>query len=174
MVCRILAVLLLNSCLAYSQASNGKAGIFSTKVMPSLKALILALAPTAKISEGRDGDSTNLTCQWSDVTVRLTIKPHWDGRVERDGMKNWISGFPAEDKNNPAVISLLHRIDSTVDCVGSVTTPRYDSAGKAASLILGLAASLDGYVFSKLSFYDLAGARIIGVSGAPLNLKDQN
>lgn len=87
-------------------------------------------------------------------------------------MKNWISGFAADDKNTPAVRSLLHRIDSTVDCLGSVITPRYDSGGTTASLILKLAASLDGYVFSKQSFYNATGDKIIGVSDAPLSLKD--
>ena len=137
-----------------------------------MKTLLLDLAPTAKISEGRDGDSTSVTCEWSDATVRLTLKPHWDAPVERSGMKNWISGFAADDKNTPAVRSLLHRIDSTVDCLGSVITPRYDSGGTTASLILKLAASLDGYVFSKQSFYNATGDKIIGVSDAPLSLKD--
>jgi hypothetical protein len=71
------------------------------------------------------------------------------------------------------VAALVRKIDSTVVLVGSVITPHYDPSGKASSLVLGLAAKLDGYVFSHQSFYDATGAKIIGVTNAPLNLKDQ-
>jgi hypothetical protein len=126
--------------MAYSQPTssptvNSKACIYAAKEVPPLKALLLALAPTAKIFEEHAGDVTNFTCAWPDVTVRLTIKPHWDGPVERPGMKRWISELQATGQNTPAVESLLHKIDATVTCMGSVITPRFDLAGKASTLV---------------------------------------
>jgi hypothetical protein len=156
-----------------SRPANDKASIYSTRAVPPLKALLQALNPTANIVEGRSGDATNFTCEWPDVTVRFTIKTNWDGPVECSGMKKWILKFPAGEQNTPAVAALGRKMDASVDCVGSVTTPAYDPAGKASSLVLGLAAKLDGYVFSHESFYDATGAKIIGVADAPLKLKDQ-
>jgi hypothetical protein len=172
---RIFPLLLLATFTAHSQpaispSADVKAGIFSTVEMPALKTLLAATAPTAKVSETHDGAVTNFICEWPDVTVRFTIKPHWDRTTQCLGMKNWISSFPAEQKNTPDVQSLNRKIDSTVDCVGAVIAPRYDSAGKAASLILGVATKLDGYIFSQQSFYDATGAKIIGNSNAPASL----
>ena len=173
----ILAILLLTAPMVYSQPVNSqppnqKAGIYSTKVVPPLRDWLLAVAPTAKISEGQEPGKTSFSCEWPDVTVRLTIKPDWNRSIQSLQMKNWISGFPV-GTNTPAISSLLRQVDATVSCIGCVSTPRYDPAGKALLLILGLAAKLDGYVFSEKSFYDRTGSKIIGVPEAPLKLKDQ-
>jgi hypothetical protein len=149
------------------------AGIYSTKVIPPLQAFLQSLAPTAKISQKQDGSLTWYTCEWPDVTVRFMVDLSWDGPGQRTGMKNWISGLPAGETNTPAVGSLLHQIDATVNAVGSIATPRYDSTGKATALILGLAAKLDGYVFSQYTFYDVMGAKIIGMGDAPAKLNSQ-
>jgi len=54
-----------------------------------------------------------------------------------------------------------------VACIGSVITPHYDSAGKAAGLVLGLAGELNGYVYSQGAFYAPTGERIVGLTNAP-------
>jgi len=173
MLQRAFIILVLTTIMAFSQTPPDNAGIFATTIVPPLKPLLSSLAPGAKISESRQGDMTVFSCEWPDVTVTLTMNPRWDGRVQCSGMKGWISKFPAGDTNTPAVASLLHKIDSTIDCVGSVITPRYDSDGKAASLVLGLATKFDGYVYSYQSFYDTTGSKIIGVVGNPTKLKTQ-
>jgi hypothetical protein len=146
------------------------AGIFLTKEVPPLKALLLSLDPTLKISEGRNGDTTNFTCTWPDVAVRFTIKSHWNGPEQRLQMKSWIASVPGGDTNTPAVESLLQKVNGTVACIGSVITPHYDAEGKASALVLGLVAKLDGYVFAQRSFYDSTGAEIIGLPDAPSKL----
>jgi hypothetical protein len=158
---------------ADSRPANDRAGVYSTMAVPSLKALLQSLDPTAKVVEGTNGNLTNFTCEWPDVTVRFTLQPDWKGPDQRAGMKKWIAKLPGGDQNTPAVAALLEKVDSSVACIGSVITPRYDPAGKASSLVLGLAAKLHGYVFAQGSFYDATGAKIIGRAGAPLELKDQ-
>ena len=154
------------------EPTSDKAGIYSTKPVSSLKAVLLSVDPTLKITEASNGESTNLTCVWPEVTVRFALKTQWDDLGQRLGMRNWISSVPG-GTNTPAVGALLHKVDDTVACIGSVVTPRYDSAGKASTLVLGLAAKLDGYVFSQKSFYASTGEKIIGVTNAPLQFKAQ-
>lgn len=171
-------ILLLGSLAAYCQATNPPpagetAGIYAAREVAQLKALLPGLAPGAKLSERHDGQVTNFICEWPDVTVRLTLRPHWSDSGQRLAMKNWIAALPAADTNAPAARALLHKVDSTVDCIGSAITPGYDPEGKASSLVLGLAAKLDGYVFSHKAFYDAAGGKVVGDLHAPLNLQDQ-
>jgi len=154
-----------------SPAPNEKAAVYSTVELPPLKALLASIAPAAKILEEHKGNATLFTCQWPDVTVRFTIRPQWDGATQRPKMKEWISSFPDNDTSNPAVQSLLRKMDVTTDCIGSVVTPRFDTAGKASSLILAVASKCQGYVFSQKSFYDVSGAKIIGAPNAPGTLK---
>jgi hypothetical protein len=159
--------------MATAEPTNDKAGIYSTMKVPPLKTLLAALDPTAKVVEGRNGDTTNFSCEWQGVTVQFTLKTNWNGPVESSGMKAWIARFPAGEQNTPAVAALLRKMDSSVACVGSVITPRFDPTGKASALVLALATKLDGYVFSHQSFYDAAGVKIIGNADAPSKLKDQ-
>jgi hypothetical protein len=151
--------------------SDKKAGIYLTKKAQSLKAAISSVAPTAKISEVREKDLTVFLCQWPDVNVRITVDPHWDGQTQLAGMKGWIAKFPADEKDTAAVASLLQKMDSTADCIRCVITPGYDKAGRTASLVLGLATKLDGFIFTHQTFYDAKGTKIIGLPGDPLTLQ---
>lgn len=152
--------------------ASDTAGIYATKEVPALKPLLLSLDPALKITEGHSGDTTHFTCVWPKVTVRFTVQSHWNSLQQRLGMKNWIAGVAGGGTNTPAVESLLRKVDGTVACIGSVITPRYDSAGKASALVLGLAAKLDGYVFSEQSFYDPSGDKIVGTANAPAKLTE--
>lgn len=167
----LIALLLLTSLVVSAQASQDNAGIFSTTKVPPLLPLLSSLAPAANITEGRNGDSTTFTCEWPTVTVTITVDPHWDGSVQLAGMRNWISKFPADERDTPAVAALLRKIEGTVDCIGSVIRPGYDAEGKAAALVLGLAAKLEGFVFSHQSFYDAAGTKVIGLPDNPAKIQ---
>jgi hypothetical protein len=136
-----------------------------------LKAVISSLAPTARISEVRDRDSTVFLCEWPDVNVRITLDPQWDAQAQVAAMKEWIAKFPADEKDTAAVALLLRKLDSTVERVGCVITPRYDKAGRTASLVLGLATKLDGFIFTHQTFYDAKGTKIIGLPGDPPTLQ---
>jgi hypothetical protein len=149
------------------EPSQATAGIYATKEVPLLKTLLLSLDPTLKVKERTDGDPTSVVCTWPDVAVRFTIQQKWNAPAQRQAMKNWVGKVPEGNTNTPAVGSLLHQMDGTVACIGTVITPHYDSDGKVSSLVLGLAAKLDGYVFSQLAFYGPSGDKIIGVTNAP-------
>jgi hypothetical protein len=146
-------------------------GIYATRPVPPLADLLRPLAPTAICSETNQGGMIKYTCAWPEVAVRFTVAPHWDGPGQRGEMKKWIFKFPPEATNTPAVGTLLRQMDATVACVGVVVTPHYDAGGRAAALVLGLAEKLEGYEFYDQSFYDAAGARIIGATNAPVNLE---
>jgi hypothetical protein len=154
------------------QPTNAWAGIFSPAVVPSLEELLRSLAPTAKISKKREGANISYICEWPDVTVRLTVDLAWDGAGQRTGMRNWILGLSGVNTNMPAVGLLIHEVDDTIDAVGSVATPQYDSGGKATALILGLATKLNGFLFAQYAFYDAKGSKIIGLGNAPTKLTD--
>ncbi len=136
-----------------------------------MEPLLARLAAEARVSESQTGESTFFHCEWQDVTVQLTIDPNWDGPVQCAGMKGWICRQAVKQDNKAAVAALVQRIDSTVDCVGSVISPGYDKAGKAASLVLALATAFDGYIFSHQSFYDARGVKVIGIDSDPTSLR---
>jgi hypothetical protein len=150
------------------------AGIFATKNIPPLKPLLAALAPDARISENRKADMTLFLCEWHDVTTQLTIDPNWNGAAQCAGMKGWISQLAAGHHDPAAIKALIRKVDSTIDCIGSVISPGYDSSGKAATLIVALATAFDGYIFSHQSIYDVRGVKIIGDENDPMNLKESS
>jgi hypothetical protein len=147
------------------------AAIFATKRIPPLQPLLAALAPDAQISESEEADITLFFCEWHHVIIQLTIDPNWDRVAQCAGMKGWISQL-AGHHDPAAVKALVRKVDSTVDCIGSVILPGYDSSGKAATLILALATALDGYIFTHQSLYDVRGVKIIGDENAPMSLKE--
>jgi hypothetical protein len=148
-------------------SSHDSAAIYSAWLVPSLRDKLLALDPGLKISEQTNQNSKSVICAWPEVSVRLTVQSHWDGSQQRPAMKNWIAGLPGADTNAAAFGTLASQIDGTVACIGSVITPHYDSAGKAAGLVLGLAGELNGYVYSQGAFYAPTGERIVGLTNAP-------
>lgn len=168
---RILLALFLTSLAAYAQSSPDNAGVYSTKELPPLKPLLSSLAPKAKVTEGKEGDSSTFTVEWPDLSIQITVDPTWDRDVQLSGMKGWISRFPDDEKGTPAVAGLLKKMGSTVACVGNVITPGYDAEGKASALVLGLASKLEGFVFSHQSFYDTTGAKIIGLPEDPASIQ---
>jgi len=176
---RILASFLFAIGLAHGQPTNASlpsaketAGIYATSQIPPLKELLVALAPAAAVSvEHDDNNSVHFICAWPEVSVRLTVISNWNGEVERSGIKSWVISSAAVQTNMLAAKPLLGKIDSITGCVGCVITPRFDLEGKAAALVLALAAKLDGYVFTHQAFYDPAGAKLVGVPEAPLKLK---
>jgi len=170
MLLRTTVILFLTIVMAYSQTEVDNAAIYSTKKGATLKSLILSSAPSAQVTESTSGDKTVFLCTWPNVTVKVTVDPHWDGGVQLVGMKGWISRFPPEERDIPPVTLLLKQMDSTIDCFGCVISPHYDPDGKAASLITSLAAKLDGYIFSHQTFYNLEWEKIIGLPGDPLKL----
>jgi hypothetical protein len=149
------------------QPTNVWAGIFSPTVVPPLQELLQSLAPAAKISKKQAGAKIIYTCEWPDVTVQFTVDLLWDAAGQRTGMISWISGLPDVNTNSPTVGALLQKVDATVDSIGTIATPQYDSDGKAVSLILGLAKKLNGFVFAQYTFYDTNGLKIIGLGNAP-------
>jgi hypothetical protein len=155
-----------------AEATVDNAGIYSEKRGAPEKELIELLAPKAKVTESREGKKTIFLCEWPDVSVKINVDPDWDLKKMISGMKLWIASFPPEDKGTPSVATLLHQLDATVDCYGCEITPHYDAEGKAAALVLNLAAKCHGLVFSHLTFYDSEGNRIIGADGEPVNLRN--
>jgi hypothetical protein len=157
--------------VAITKTSPHNAGIFATRKVPPMKSLLETLAADARVSETRADERTFFHCEWQDVAVQLSIDPNWDGPTQCAGMKGWISRQAVRQDNKAAVAALVQRIDSTVDCVGSVISPGYDQSGKAASLVLALATAFDGFIFSHQSFYDARGVKIIGSDSDPTSLK---
>ena len=143
------------------------AGIYSETRGAPEKSLIQSLAPKAKISEEKDGEKTKFTCQWPDVTVTINIDPHWNLADQIHEMKRFIEHFTGKENTSPSAAMLLKKLDATADCYGCVITPHYDPEGKAAALLLSLAAKRHGVVFTHQSFYDTDGNRIIGVADDP-------
>jgi hypothetical protein len=153
---------------------NDSATIYTAWVVPPLKSLLMSLEPTAKISERTNGttngSSSSIICELPGVSLRFTVPKLWDAAAQRRAMKFWIAKVPGCDTNAPAVMSLMRQVDGTVGCIGVGVTPRYDPAGKASALVRGVAARLDGYVYSRYSFYAPSGEIIIGVPNAPAKL----
>ena len=113
---------------------------------------------------------TYIDIKWPDVAVSITVDPVWDRELHNSGIREWLSGFPAKDKNSKTVKSFLTEIDRTTLCYGSEITPDYDKAGKTATLLKQLVGPGGGFLFTHQTYYTANGTRIIGVDGAPVTL----
>jgi len=148
------------------------AGIYSMMRGAPEKTAVESFAPGAKVTENKQGEKSTFVCEWPDVTVKIFIDPKWDLKSQIDQMKKLLNAGAGKDKDSPVLTSLMKSLDETVDCYGCVITPHYDTGGKAAALVLKLAANCRGFVYSHTTFYDSEGRKIAGFEDDPMMLQD--
>jgi hypothetical protein len=126
-------------------------------------ATITALAPDAKIAVNNAGGKTRITVSWDDVSTVITIDPSWNKTEQMQGMRGWTERFPARVRALDEVKALIASFDNVCACYGTVSKPGLDADHKVFTLLRAMGGSAGGFLFSRNSFYDMAGLRITGV-----------
>jgi hypothetical protein len=166
---RLLVATLL-SLYAACAMSQDNATLYFYGPAPSVDT-VQKLAAGASTSVARSGAMTTVTVRWPDVSVEINIDPDWPREVQLSGIQGWLGGFPKEESGQPEVVAFIANLKKVTTAYGSVIVPQYDSAGKVFSLLRQLvAAGGGGFFFSRQSFYDMSGQRLIGTPGDPETL----
>jgi hypothetical protein len=142
------------------------AGLFFFGTAPST-AQIAELAQPAQVSTRiENGNRTRIDIAWPDVALTITIDPDWDKDYQLSGMRGWLGLFKQPEELEIAQ-KLATTLEKTSICYGSVVKPAFDTQGKALGLLKALLGQSGGCFFSRQSFYDAQGIRIIGRPGNP-------
>ena len=146
--------------------AHDNAGIFFYGPAPS-PAQIENLAKGATVSSAAQANTTSIRVEWPDVSITINIDPNWNRDLQLSGIRGWLSQFPKNERSSKQVVSFLSELDRTTTSYGSIISPSYDKAGKAATLLKQLLGSSGGFFFSHQSFYNAKGERIAGLPGDP-------
>lgn len=149
--------------------AEDNAGVYFYGTPPST-AQIAAFATGADVTTATRGNVTAIIVKWPDVSVMITNDPEWNRAVQLSGIRGWFGELPATEQKSKPVVAFLADLDRTTACYGSVISPGYDKAGKAATLLKKLLGSTGGFFFSHQTFYSASGTRIAGMPGDPATL----
>lgn len=150
-------------------AKRDNAAIYFFGTPPGSKAIV-ALAPDVPSAVTLRDAVVQISFLWADVSLQVSIDPHWNRDNELQKIRGWLARFPEHERDAPGAISFLEKLDKTVACFGAEVEPCYDFEGKVARLLKALISQTGGFVFSHQSFYSARGHRIVGLPGDPVEL----
>lgn len=147
-------------------------GLFFYGPAPSAEH-IAEIAASAQVStQVEPSKRTRISIAWPDVALTVTIDPEW--AAEKDYqlscMREWLDLFNSTEEQREVAHKLSAELENTSTCYGSVVTPAFDEQAKAVGLLKTLIAETGGCFFSRQTFYDAQGIRIIGRPGNPGHL----
>lgn len=148
-------------------ANQDSVGLFFYGPAPSAEQIAAVAHPAHASTRVDPGNRTRITIAWPDVTLTITIDPEWDKEYQLSGIRGWLGMFNASEEQREAAQKLSAELENTSTCYGSVTAPAFDQQGKAVELLKTLMVETGGCFFSRQTFYDPQGKRIIGRVGNP-------
>ncbi len=155
---KILAFILI--AISFSAYSADNAGIYLKSNMAISPEMIKKYASGANIEISKTETGSKFVISWPDVKITINTRNTWpDREVQLNGMYNWISSIQTGSSDTKNLLKLIPQLTNLTGCV---IEPSYDSSGKAANLIKGLATEHSGVIFSYQSFYSSQGKWLAG------------
>ena len=165
---KIVAAILSLLGLVGNATALDNAGIYLPSTFGLNSAKISELAKGASVKESETEAGKTFVVSWPDVSIRINTKKVWEDKlVQLNGMSNWLDSI---DDKSKSVLALKNKINTTNDLIGCVIQPGYDKEGKVASLVMGIAGTSGGFIFTYQSFYSSKGIKVVGSESDPKRL----